>query len=147
MDTFHVDSSDGTIRTYIVPSREKIDQCIDGLFNSLETNKKTIINLRNQVEELKRTLNDENRKDDEYRKLQDENDKLKAELHRGFQIDEDDYNGAIEWMTEHNEEIHKGTTAGAIGGRYTWQFVPTGIGVFGSVKCNCGAEYNFKNDF
>ena len=36
---------------------------------------------------------------------------------------------------------------GAIGGSYTWKFVPTSIGTFGSVQCSCGEEFSFQEEW
>lgn len=45
---------------------------------------------------------------------------------------------------KHWENTHdcstRGQYKGAIGGRYTYKFIPTSIGVFCTVKCSCGAE-------
>ena len=34
---------------------------------------------------------------------------------------------------------------GCIGGRYSYEFVSTSIGVIGIVKCNCGAKFTFQD--
>lgn len=46
------------------------------------------------------------------------------------------------WNTEHLKEKHKGKEpySGAIGGRLTFLFTSTGIGVFCKVRCSCGVE-------
>ena len=44
-----------------------------------------------------------------------------------------------EWMRNHDCSIEY---AGAIGGKYTFCFTITGIGVAEVVKCGCGKEIN-----
>ena len=45
-----------------------------------------------------------------------------------------------DWIKKHNEECTcKDQTT--IGGKYTFNFTPTGIGLFISVKCACGISF------
>jgi len=48
-----------------------------------------------------------------------------------------------EWRREHEcpYKYHQG----AIGGRITYEFTPTGLGVAASAKCACGSEINVTN--
>lgn len=55
------------------------------------------------------------------------------------------------WKKEHDGEVHGIWTAddriragGCCGGRYTYIFVPTSIGTSGTIRCHCGAEFEFK---
>ena len=60
-------------------------------------------------------------------------------------------NDAIkEWKEKHDTEVHGFKTledrlhaGGLIGGRYTYHFVPTSIGVSGTIQCSCGEEFEF----
>lgn len=47
----------------------------------------------------------------------------------------------VEWDTNH-ECKHKELVVGAIGGRLTFLFTPTGLGCINIVKCLCGEEIN-----
>ena len=58
----------------------------------------------------------------------------------------------LDWQTEHNKTCpyyDDGTKVvspqGAIGGRTTYSFTPTGIGVAVTVSCACGAKENITD--
>lgn len=49
------------------------------------------------------------------------------------------------WQKKHIKKKHKGDTYfGAIGGNWSYEFIPTSIGDIGTVKCNCGEEFTFR---
>ena len=58
-----------------------------------------------------------------------------------FCLTEDQENRVKEWMKDHRNECTL-DDAGAIGGRYTYEFTPTGLGMCEVVKCVCGSELN-----
>lgn len=98
-----------------------------------------------EIEKLKKenkALKDEHYKDGELQKMQKELDSLRRDLSRGFPISEKEQKEIREWQKKHDEEEHGGVSA--IGGRYTYEFIPTSIGTFGSVKCTCGAKLEFQ---
>lgn len=45
-----------------------------------------------------------------------------------------------EWQANHDCKI---TETGAIGGKYTFKFTPTGLGVKSEVECACGDNFDF----
>ena len=50
-----------------------------------------------------------------------------------------------EWKEKHVEEKHDGSYyAGAIGGMFTYQFIPTSIGDIGEIICSCGEKFCFR---
>jgi hypothetical protein len=50
-----------------------------------------------------------------------------------------------EWINKHIEEKHGGNSyAGAIGGRFSYNFTPTSIGEIGVIKCSCGDSFCFR---
>jgi hypothetical protein len=53
---------------------------------------------------------------------------LVVKLH-SFEIDLVEYQRAVEWMSTHPDVYE-----GAIGGRYSWEFTPTGLGVVVIIK-------------
>lgn len=65
---------------------------------------------------------------------------------------DDAYNyGDIEtWKGKHDREVHGLTECnkiigGAIGDRYTFEFIPTTIGIIGTIKCgSCGEKFTFR---
>ena len=53
-----------------------------------------------------------------------------------------------EWKDTHFKEKHRDRNlnwAEAIGGRFTYTFIPTSIGVIGEVTCSCGESMTFSN--
>jgi hypothetical protein len=55
-----------------------------------------------------------------------------------FNLDEDQVRAANQWAIRHRcpRKGHYGTA----GDKYSFKFVPTGIGTFVSVRCSCGKE-------
>ena len=86
-------------------------------------------------------------KDEEIQKLKEEIKELKTKKNKGmtFVIDEEETKAISEWIDKHIEEKHNGSRyAGAIGGRFTYRFVPTSIGEIGEVVCSCGETFCFR---
>ena len=54
-----------------------------------------------------------------------------------FKLSEEDIEKWKTWNTEH-KKVCKSLYAGAIGGRLTYCFTPTGLGTIIEVKCLCG---------
>lgn len=104
-----------------------------------------------KLEKENKALKDEHYKDEKLQRMQEELTSLRRAIYRGFPISEEDQKRITRWQKEHDKEAHgitdiKGhlAKAGAIGGDYTYEFVPTSIGTFGSVKCTCGAKFEFQ---
>ena len=93
-----------------------------------------------KLEKENKTLKDEHYKDGELQRLQEELTSLKGELSRGFPISEEEQEKIREWQKKHEEEAH-GTT---VCGSYTYEFIPTSIGMFVSIKCTCCSKFNFQ---
>ena len=56
---------------------------------------------------------------------------MKSDYYRGFPISEEESKKIKEWM---NKQIEKNpSTGGAIGGRFSYKFIPTGVGTIGIV--------------
>lgn len=79
-------------------------------------------------------------------------DNALSDLSRGFPISVNESKSIQEWKTKHIQVRHKGKTySGAIGGRFSYHFTPTSVGVFGTIECDdCMAKYkgelvNYKN--
>lgn len=63
-----------------------------------------------------------------------------------FTVDADRVAKIREWKAQHEKEKHGGSGyAGAIGGRYTYEFTPTSIGEFGRIRCSCGDHFDFDD--
>jgi hypothetical protein len=83
---------------------------------------------------------------EEVARLKKQNDDMWLNYHKSFIVTEEQWDKIDEWKDKHTNEKHNGKSfrGGAIGGVYTYEFVPTSIGTYGCVKCNCGEEYVFS---
>ena len=103
------------------------------------------------LEEENRKLKEEYNKDEEVQKLQERLDKMQKDYWRGFPITETEEKTIEKWKKEHDRKVHGWTTdkmrmkaEGCSGGRYSYNFVPTSIGVSDVIRCHCGAEFEFQ---
>ena len=62
----------------------------------------------------------------------------------GFIVPDEDEEKANEWLEKHRK-ICKVDDVGAIGGKYTWSFIQTGLGLIIILKCFCGEEINLTD--
>ena len=93
-------------------------------------------------EELIRKFNSQEEKMAE---LKAENDRLYKNIGRGFPITEEEDQDIKKWIKNHVEEKHSGHFyVGAIGGMFSYNFLPTSIGTIGEIKCSCGETYTFR---
>ena len=93
-------------------------------------------------EENKR-LKSENYKDEELSKMKEEYERMKEDYYRGFPISEEEHKKIKEWM-ESLPEVPL-SKMGAIGGRFTYEFYPTSIGVSGTIRDSIsGKSFNFQ---
>lgn len=127
---------------------DSVSNLCQGIVDKVDTYEKRI----KYLEEENKKLKDEHYKDSEMQRMEAELEKAKDDLYRGFPISEEEEKRIKEWQDKHDAEVHGLKTlkervhaGGCIGGRYTYHFVPTSIGVIGSVKCNCGAEFVFQD--
>lgn len=114
-----------------------VKQHLDYLYSVFELREEYISELRKEIEHLK----SETYKDEELSRLKKELKETREELRNGFGITSEEDEAIRAWINEH-ERNHPGGH-GVSGGKYQYIFVPTGIGVFGKVKCTCGAEFKF----
>ena len=83
--------------------------------------------LKNEIEKVK----SEKYADEVLLKMRSEYEKMKSDYYRGFPISEEESKKIKEWM---NKQIEKNpSTGGAIGGRFSYKFIPTGVGTIGIV--------------
>lgn len=107
------------------------------------------------IEDLKKENQELKEKAWENKKLQEMEKELKTmreEYLLGFPISKEDYEKAQNWITQHEKEKHYANhngypRGGCIGGAYTWEFIPTSIGTFGTVKCSCGDNFKFQEEY
>ena len=64
-----------------------------------------------------------------------------------FELSDKELASFNEWREQHDKTCPhaKGEGLGAIGGRFTYSFTPTGLGVVTEIKCACGGEVNVTN--
>ena len=105
-----------------------------------------------RLEEENKKLKEEVYKDKELQAMKEKMKLMEEKYYRGFPITEEQDKAISDWKRKHDEEVHGLTTSnmrfkagGAIGGRYHYKFVPTYIGISGTVVCSkCGAEFEFQ---
>lgn len=125
---------------------EPVDKCMKMLQCRFENQEKTISRLRGQVKEL----TDSQYKDKELQKMKAELEKMQREYNRGFPITDKEWDAIEEWKEKHDRDVHglaerNERIGGAIGGRYIFEFIPTTIGIIGTIKCgDCGAKFTFR---
>lgn len=64
-----------------------------------------------------------------------------------FEISKQEYKNLHEWLEKHNKTCLYADpmSQGAIGGRLSYIFTPTGLGTCISVKCACDKEINITD--
>lgn len=127
---------------------DSVSDLCQGIIDKTDTYEKRI----KYLEEENKKLKDEHYKDSEMQRMKAELKKAKEDLYRGFPISEEEEKRIKEWQDKHDAEVHGLKTlkdrvhaGGCIGGRYSYEFVSTSIGVVGTVKCNCGAKFTFQD--
>lgn len=125
-----------------------VTQTLDAIKREFDSQNARIIYLQNQNKKLK----EEHYKDTELQKMKEELERVRADMYRGFPISAEEGKRIKEWQDKHDAEVHGLKTlkervraGGCIGGRYSYEFVSTSIGVIGIVKCNCGAKFTFQD--
>lgn len=143
-DTRYSCWSDGGKFIEILPATEIADMIVTK-FNRQEKENELL------REENKR-LKEDAYKDSEIARLKEQNDNLFNDLCRGFGISEAEAKSIENWKQTHEATVHNLTTyeqrlgaGGAIGGTYSYHFIPTSIGTIGTVRCNCGEEFTFRD--
>ena len=142
LDMRYMTGVDG-VMTHVAPFDEAV--------RSIKAHIQSVEKRNGYLEKENKRLLDEHFKDEELSKMKEELAEARKELNRGFPVSEDEWNRLKEWQRQHEEEVHgadyanrKYMKCGAIGGNYTYKFVPTSIGTFGTCICSCGAEFDFQ---
>jgi len=128
-----------------IPSLDNLCKALKYKFTKQD---EIIENLKKENQELK----EEVWKDKKLQEMEKRLKRMEEEYLLGFPISKEDYEKAQNWITQHEKEKHslfnKGySRGGCIGGSYTWEFTPTGIGTFGTVKCTCGDSFDFQKEY
>ena len=125
----------------------ELEDCIRAIQCRNADNEKRIKYLENENKKLKK----ENYKDEELKKMKQSLDRMQKEYIRGFPISEEEQATIEKWKIEHDENVHgyitdamKMKAEGCCGGRYTYKFIPTTLGVIGKIYCHCGESFTFQ---
>lgn len=116
------------IRDLIRPNLDKCFEDIKSYVESCERDRKIALD---KVDEWN--------KDEEIQKLKEEIYELRYNNNKGvsFVVTEEELEQINAWQDEHNKQYHGGDSyAGAIGGRFSYKFIPTSIGDIGYVCCD-----------
>lgn len=95
------------------------------------------------LQEENKKLKDSAYAEKEMAKMKDQLDTLFADYNRGFPISEHERKKVNAWKEQHEKEHPSGH--GVSGGKYTYEFCPTGLGTIGYVKCSCGKKFCFQD--
>lgn len=160
-----------TYKRIITPRSDKMSwfyTSVDGEFTKLADMdtacEEFIKNVKYHYEKCKATndrlrkenaeLKNEHYKDEELQKWKAIAEEARADCNRGFPISEREWEAVKAWMDQHDREAHSLDSdddsslavkrGGAIGGNYKYEFIPTSIGVIGTVYCSCGASFQFQ---
>ena len=95
--------------------------------------------LKKEIEKVK----SEKYADEELSRLKSEYDKMKSDYYRGFPISEEEDKNIKEWIK--NQQEKNPSIEGAAGGRFTYKFIPTGLGTSGTIIDSfTGDEFTFQ---
>ena len=118
------------------------EDCIKSLeeYNQKQEQKIAVLQAENNL------LKEEFYKDKTIKRLKEEVSNLQSELRLSFDVSEKEWKEIKKWKKKHEQEKHEDNNChGAIGGNYTYVFVPTSIGTIGTIRCSCGEEFTFQN--
>ena len=106
-------------------------QDIKKVFQELYDHYRVVKNRNDYLIKENQKLKDEHYEQDELAKMKKEYDRMKEDYYRGFPISEDELTKIHEWIDKQQEK--KPGLGGAIGGRFIYKFVPTSVGVSGTI--------------
>ena len=119
---------------------------IDEVFDNINKLRDYILSLKLQKDKALKQLKEYN-KDVEIQKLQTELNELKNKENKNmcFVVTPEEQEMINDWIDKHIKDAHNGNRyAGAIGGMFTYRFVPTSIGDIGEIICSCGEKFCFR---
>ena len=106
-------------------------QKVENVFQELYDHYRAVISRNEYLEEEIKRVKSEAYKDEELSKLKEKYDQMSNGYYRGFPISEKDDKKINEWI---EKQMGKNPSiGGAIGGRFKYQFLPTGVGTVGTV--------------
>ena len=106
-------------------------QDIKKVFQELYDHYRRVVKENEYLHEENERLKSEAYKDEELSKMKTEYDKMSSDYYRGFPISEEENKKINEWIENQQKKVPG--IGGASGGRFTYKFTPTGLGVSGIV--------------
>ena len=95
------------------------------------------------LEKENKKLKSDAYKDEELAKMKSEYDRMKEDYFLGFPISEEEDKNIKEWKK--NQQKKSPGIGGAAGGRFTYKFIPTGLGTSGTIIDSfTGDEFTFQ---
>lgn len=104
---------------------------VENDFQRLYDHYRDVHNQNKRLRKENERLKSETYKDEELSKIKSEYDKMKSDYYRGFPISEEEDKKINEWIEKQMEKVPG--IGGASGGRFTYQFTPTGLGTAGTI--------------
>jgi hypothetical protein len=106
------------------------------------------------LEEQNKKLQEENWAEEKCQEMQSQYKAMQEDYYRGFPISKEENQKIQNWKKIHDATEHNADTLekrvkleGASGGRFKYIFIPTSIGTVGYIKCSCGKDFCFRDDF
>lgn len=116
----------------------KLDNLFQEIKNIVDTSHQREVSTKEELNKVE----DEKWKDAELQRMHTKLNILEADYYRGFPISKDAKDATECWMNDHFAKQHNATTTedimrtqGAIGGMFSYVFVPTSIGTIGVCRC------------
>lgn len=124
---------------YVPKTIANDEQLLILLYNRLEYDAEKIEHLSVENEKIK----SETFAQEELQKAIAEKEEMRKDYFRGFPISESEKEAIDKFIKEH-EKVHLGGH-GVSGGKYIYEFCPTGVGTVGKVRCSCGESFIFQD--
>ena len=113
--------------------------CLEELANCIQET----LDYAERQEEINAELKAENWKDDRLQEMKEQYDRMKSEYVRGFPITKEQSAAISRWRDQHWTNKHNApdlrsrlAVQGAIGGAFSYHFVPTSVGTSGVCRCD-----------
>ena len=115
--------------------------CEKDIAEAFESIQNSILWYKNDADRLREKVNyleSENYKDEELQKMKAQLEKIQEDYRRGFPVTKEESDNITKWKKNHDATEHGNADGyhGTIGGGYTYEFLPTSIGSFGTCFCN-----------
>lgn len=133
--SYSIPSYDEKTGKIIFKTIHPLDESLDSIKTRFEELIQANQSLFGQLQELKQ----EKWADERLIEMKDKLKTISEEYYRGFPISAETASRINEWKKNHRHD------SGAIGGTFTYEFIPTSIGTIGTIKCICGDSFTFED--